>query len=171
MWLNATSFLLHGHFTLVSRPGCTRWVPKSCWPHPQMVTADWSPLAWVQVVSPIPYSLGAGWVPKAVQVGSQQDLRSNFLVILPTGDPTCTDLETQPAHRYTDKCCSISCHICGCGQQLPGTQWVQPSLLTRGVIPSCPMHYIRLLILKPKRDLNSNFPFSNWHFALGPFDP
>ena len=66
---------------LVSWLGCTRWVLGSCWPHPQMVTADWSTLAWVQVGSPIPYSLGAGWVPKAVQVGSQQDLQWNNIFL------------------------------------------------------------------------------------------
>ena len=74
--VNVNSFILLSS-PLVSWLGCTRWVPESCWPHPQMVTADWSTLAWVQLGSPIPYSFGAGWVPKAVQVGSQQDRQCN----------------------------------------------------------------------------------------------
>ncbi len=44
--------------TMLSEPplvrwlGCTRWVPGSCWSHPQMAAADWTTLAWVQVGSP-----------------------------------------------------------------------------------------------------------------------
>ncbi len=68
---------------LVSWLGCTFWVPGSCWPHPQMVEADWTNL-------PTMY----------VQVGSQASV-----------------------DQSADS-------ICGCGQQLPGTQRVQPSQLT-----------------------------------------
>ena len=56
-------------------------VPGSCWPHPQMVTADWS---------------------------------------------TCTQAGVVQS----------AATICGCGQQLTGTQQVQPSQLTRGAMDS-----------------------------------
>ncbi len=43
---------------LVSWLGCTRWVPGSCWPHPQMVAADWTTPACVQVGSQSQCRLG-----------------------------------------------------------------------------------------------------------------
>ena len=72
---------------LVSWLGRTRWVPGSCLPHPQMVTADWSTLAWVHVGSPPGRVLN----PKYCQQGTQPAL-------------------TWGPNLHTGKCCPVSFH-------------------------------------------------------------
>ncbi len=57
--------------------------------------------------------VSAGWVPCWQYLG---------LSTLPGGDPTCTQASVDQS----------AVTICGCGKQLPGTQRVRPSQLTRG---------------------------------------
>ena len=105
-----------------------------------MVTADWSTLVWVQVRSPIPYSLGAGWVPKAV----------------PTGDPTCTQASVVQS----------AATIRGCGQQLHGTQRVQPSQLTRGGLEN-PAFWELTIIIIYIQSLDYETSVDVWSMTIG----